>query len=194
MKCARALVAILALILVVPAAASASMLSFHAARIAARPMAARFMAHQGLERWHLSGCHRKRERVVDCAAIVASETEATVFACVVTIEVRRMLRGPGHHDVASIASHACAKKQKGLLEYVEALPAIQEAADGLAGTSTTILEIYRRDNVTYWARARWQRPASMPTVSDPTETCSVEIVASLRSGRIATGTEGLFCF
>jgi hypothetical protein len=114
--------------------------------------------------------------------------------CQLSVQVRSVYRTFYWDAVAAVTHHRCRSAAKPWLAYPAALAAIQAEADRFAGQATAITYLDRRDDVTFEGRARWQRPALHPSEFFPTESCSVELVATLADRLISVATDGFACY
>jgi hypothetical protein len=174
--------------------ASPSGLKMFEARTDAQAEASSFTLRRDLTESHVTRCKRESARAIDCAAVATGETPAATIECSLRIHVRAVYRSFYWTDIAAITSHHCARTPKERLTYRVAVPAIQAAADKFAGTSTAITSVFRRDELTYVASAKWQRPRTPPNEFIATETCSLEVTAALADGKVSVATEGFLCY
>jgi hypothetical protein len=176
----------------VPAAASP--LAMGTARQEANLAAFEFATRHDLDESNVGRCRRSSAAVVSCAGTAKGETFAATKSC----ELRIVVRGVEHHyftDVVdAITHHHCTTTPKERLTASAAAPAIQAKADAFAGTKTEISSLYRVDEVTYSATARWQRPAVRASEFIQTESCSVSLIANLADGHVSVETEGFACY
>jgi hypothetical protein len=173
------------------AAAPYSLKTFEA-RSAAESAAFDFQIKHDLDENSVGRCQRKAPRKIVCEATVGGETSTATQTCTLRISVRAVYRTFYWDEIASIVQRRCKDEAKPLLTYQAALAAIQAEADRFANQNTRVTSVYRRDDVTYTARAEWERPRVPPSELIPTESCSVSLVATL-AGEITVTTEGFYC-
>lgn len=173
---------------------SAHGLKMFEARTEAQAEGSSFTLRRNLTESHVARCTRDSARSVDCAAVATGENASATIVCALHVRVRAVYRGSYWTIAAAITRHRCASTAKERLTYAEAIRAMQPAADAFAGRPTTINFVARRDEVTYSGSARWERPSDPPNQFIPTETCSVDLVASLADGRVSVVTEGFLCY
>jgi ribosomal protein L31 len=147
-----------------------------------------------LDETNVSRCHRVSAVVVSCAASAKGETASAAKACSLTVVVRATTHRFYTDSTAAITSHRFTTTPKERLTAVAASSAIKAKADAFAGTTTEISLLYRLDELTYDATARWERPAVHPTEFSPTESCSVDLKAKMAAGQILVETEGFDCY
>jgi hypothetical protein len=174
--------------------AAAATLRLPDARTEARLAAFDFGTRHHMDSSNVGRCRRRSPSLVSCVATVKGETAAMTKVCELRITVRAIDHRYYTSEAAAITHHRCSSTPKERLTYSAALAAIQAKADEFAGTATTIDAMYRDDELTYSARARWERPRSHPNEFLPTESCSVELKATLAAGQISTEAEGFSCF
>lgn len=164
------------------------------ARSEARYEANNFTLRRDLSESNVGRCHRRSAGTVNCAAIAKGETKAATIVCHLDIRVRLIRHRFYASAAAAITAHHCVRTAKERLAYADALAAIQSTADSFAGTATTVTYMFRRDDLNYSATAKWDRPSVRPSEWEPTESCSVELVATLAVGKVSVTTEGFSCY
>jgi hypothetical protein len=180
--------------LLAPASAMAGTLGMSTARNEAAIATIDFGLRHHLDETNVSRCHRVSTKVVSCAADAKGEMSATTKACSLTVVVRAITHRFYTDSTAAITSHRCTTTPKERLTASAASSAIKAKADAFAGTTTEISSLYRLDELTYDATARWERPAAHPTEFSPTESCSVDLKAQMAAGQISVEAEGFACF
>jgi hypothetical protein len=181
-----------------PSAGAAAFLTTSEARSEAESAATTFRYRHQLDESHITRCQRRSRTQVICTAITKGEGGAATIECTLQIDAR--IPAGNVFASAAIESHRCTKTPRPMLTYEEAHGAIQVAADAFAGTATTITAMRRKilsfegGEGAFEGTARWERPALQPTAYDPSESCSVEVTASMVDGKIATSTEGFDCY
>jgi hypothetical protein len=179
---------------VASAVAAPPSLPMSEARDQAESEAVSFTVRHNLTESHVGRCKRLSARSVACAAIAKGETSAASVICHLQLTVRLVRHRFYNTTEAAITAHRCAKTPKERLTYKAAIQAIQSAADSFAGQATAIGLIYRLDELTYEATAKWDRAAVRPNEFRTTESCSVELKATLSEGKVSVATEGFACF
>jgi hypothetical protein len=182
-----------------PPAGAAAFLTTSEARSEAESAATTFRYRHQLDESHVTVCRRLSKTQASCTAIAKGEGAASTIEC--TLRIAARIPVGNIFATAVIESHSCTKTPRPMLTYAEAHGAIQGAADAFAGTATTITAMRRKilsfeegGEGAFEGTARWERPALRPTAYDPTESCSVEVTASMVDGKIATSTEGFDCY
>lgn len=128
-----------------------------------------------------------------CLATVTGETTRTGTTCRLQIKVRAVY--PGYWtERASVVWRRCQSETKPYLTYPDALAAVQAEADRFAEMPTLITYMSRRDDLTFAATARWERPRVPPSEVFPTDDCSLDLVATLSSGSVSVANDGFLCF
>lgn len=191
-----ALIAVAAFCLITSTASAASQASLtpYEARSAAEAAALDFQIKHDLDSNSVGVCSPKTVRRSICEATVKGETDLVKRTCRLRISVRSVYRTFYWDQAASIVQKKCQSERKPHLLYPEALAAIQQAADELAGRRTVISGVYRVDDVTYSGFGEWIQPKAVPSPFSSTESCSATFRATLANGRISVGTEGYLCF
>jgi hypothetical protein len=154
----------------------------------------KFGTRHHLDETNVSRCHRTSAMSVTCAATAKGETSAATKACELTLVVRAVSHRFYTDTSAAITHHRCMTTPKERLTSAVASAAIKAKADAFAGAATEISSLFRLDELTYDATARWERPAAHPTEFDLTEFCSVQLTAKLAGGRVSVETEGFACY
>jgi hypothetical protein len=163
------------------------------ARSAAKSAAFEFLMRNDLDSSTVGRCKRSAPRRIVCSATVSGESTTTIKTCELRIGVREVYRSFYWDQAAVILERRCRSEQKPLLSYPVALAAIQAEADRFAGQPTTITFMNRRDDVTFTGSATWERTRVPPNEVFPTETCSVDLVATLAS-TVSVTTDGFLCY
>ena len=176
------------------AAAVAPHLPMHEARSEAQSQATDFTLRRDLDESHVGRCHRRSARKISCGAVAQGETQVATIVCHLHIRVRLIRHRFYDSTATAITKHRCAKTRKERLTYKAAFSAIQSAADSFGGVPATISYMFRRDDLNYSATARWERASVPPSEWEPTESCSVELLATLAAGKVSVVTEGFSCY
>jgi hypothetical protein len=202
---AGALVVLLAFSASATAAPADKLKSFQA-RSAAESAAFDFYIRRKLDNAKVGRCKRQSRRRIVCDARASGETKRLLKTCNLRIRVRAVWRGYWD-EAAAIVGRRCQKVPKPLLTYPAALAAIQAEADRFAGKPTAITYMFRRDDVTFSSTATWM-------LTDPhgckgcgydsdtesfydiatTQTCSVDLVATLADRAVTVANDGFSCF
>jgi len=202
---AVALVAILAVSTDAGAASSYRLKNFEA-RSAAESAAFDFYTRRKLDSAKVGRCKRQARRRVLCKARAVGETARLLKTCNLRIRVRAVWRGYWD-EVAAIIGRRCHKQVKAYLAYAAALAAIQSEADRFADRPTSITSMYRRDEVTFSGTAKWAQtipdgckgcgydPDTDAFYDTPTtESCSIDLVATLADQTITVANDGFRCY
>jgi hypothetical protein len=198
----RIALGIMTVALMAPCAASANAATFlttSEARSEAESAATIFKDRHHLGESHVTLCKRRSKTRVTCAGVAKGEGTTTTTECSLRIEAR--IPAGNIFATAAIRSHHCTKAPRPHLTYAEAQAAIQAAADIFAGTATTITSMRRKilsfgegGQGAFEGTAKWERPALHPTEFDPTESCSVDVEATMSAGKVSTSTQGFDCY
>lgn len=188
------LVGLLALVVAPGAgAASSHKLKGFEARETAQGAASEFQLRRDLDSYSVGRCKRQARRRVLCVGTATGENSRAQETCRMRIRVRAV--HPGYWTTrANVVWRRCHTEAKPYLTYAAARAAIQAAGNGFAAMPTLITSMSRRDDLTFAGTARWVRPTVPPSELFPTETCSVELVATLEGGAVAVANDGFYCF
>jgi hypothetical protein len=184
----------LAALLLLAATAVAGTLGMATARREAKLAAFEFGSRHHLDETNVARCHRASSKTVTCAASAKGESSTATKACELTVVVRAIDHRFYTESSAAITHHRCTTAPKERLTAAAASAAIKAKADEYAGAPTELSSLFREDELTYRATARWERPAAHPSEFLPTESCSVQLVARLADGQISVETEGFDCY
>jgi hypothetical protein len=181
-------------LLLVPSWAIAGPVEMATARNEAGLAAIEFGLRHHLDETNVGRCRRVSPKTVSCAATAKGESSSATKACALTVVVRAISHRFYTDSAAAVTSHRCTTTPKERLTAAAAGSAIKSKADAFAGTTTEISSLYRLDELTYDATARWERAAAHPTQFSPTESCSVDLKAKMTAGQISVETEGFACY
>lgn len=163
------------------------------ARSAAESAAYSFEQRRKFDSYKIGRCKRQARRRMLCAAVATGETDRLTATCRIRIQVRAVY--PGYWtERANVVWRRCRKEANPYLTYPDARAAIQAEADAFAGTSTAITSMSRRDNVSFSGTSEWTRATDPPSELFPTETCQIELVATLADSAISVANDGFYCY
>lgn len=164
------------------------------ARSAAESAAFNFQMRRNLDSSTVGRCKRKSLRRFVCSASATGESSRSLTTCRLQIKVRAVYASYYWTERANVIERRCSSEEKPLLTYEAALRAIQAEADRFASQPTQVTYMSRRDDVTFAGTAEWSRPRVPPNEFRPTESCSVNLVATLTGGATAVTNDGFSCY
>jgi len=183
-----------AALLFLATSAAAESLGTATARREAKLAAYEFGSRHHLDETNVARCHRVSSKTATCAATAKGESSTVTKACELTIVVRAIDHRFYTDYSAALTHHRCTTTPKERLAATRANAAIKAKADEFAGSATEISSLFRVDELTYDATAKWERSSAHPSEFLPTESCSVELTAKLAGGKVAVETEGFACY
>lgn len=175
------------------------------ARSAAETVATDFYIRRKLDNAKVGRCKRRARPRIVCKARATGETKRLLKTCDLRIRIRAVYKGYWD-EAAAIVWRRCRKEPKPLLTYAAALASIQAEANRFAGRPTAVTYMFRRDDVTFSGTAKWAltdphgcKDCGYDSDADSfydlptTQTCSVDLVATLAGNAISVANDGYRC-